>query len=540
MLLSFVHAMKKKTLLSLIVCCLPIVLLAQEQVDLAVVNRIKAEAFQNSKVMDHAFSLTDLYGPRLADSPGYLKAAEWAVKSLKGWGLEDAKLEKWGAFGRSWSASRFAVHMLEPQQTSLIGVPLAWSPGTDGAVTGEVVMAPIRTVEDFEKYKGKLKGKFVMLESPRELTLHLEPDAKRLTDADLAQTALAPEPAQPPFGPRRPGGPGGPAGPRNMEEARQFRNKLSQFLKEEGVLAIVSAGYSGDDGTIFAAAAGSREVNDPVPPTSIALASEHYSRIARLIEKSIPVRLELEVKAQFHGDSVDGVNVIANLPGGKKKDEIVMIGAHLDSWQAGTGATDNGAGCAVMMEVVRILAALNLKMDRTVRIGLWDAEEEGLVGSREYVKEHFADRETMALKPEHSKLSGYFNFDNGSGKIRGVYLQGNDMMRPIFEAWLAPFKDLGASTITIRNTGGTDHQSFDAVGLPGFQFIQDPLDYMSRTHHTNMDTYDRLQKGDLMQASAIIASLVYDAATRPEMLPRKPLPKPQPRREEKKEERKKN
>jgi carboxypeptidase Q len=430
--------------------------------------------------------------------------------------------------------------MLEPQQTSLIGVPLAWSPGTDGAVTGEVVMAPIRTVEDFEKYKGKLKGKFVMLESPRELTLHLEPDAKRLTDADLAQTALAPEPAQPPFGPRRPGGPGGPAGPRNMEEARQFRNKLSQFLKEEGVLAIVSAGYSGDDGTIFAAAAGSREVNDPVPPTSIALASEHYSRIARLIEKSIPVRLELEVKAQFHGDSVDGVNVIANLPGGKKKDEIVMIGAHLDSWQAGTGATDNGAGCAVMMEVVRILAALNLKMDRTVRIGLWDAEEEGLVGSREYVKEHFADRETMALKPEHSKLSGYFNFDNGSGKIRGVYLQGNDMMRPIFEAWLAPFKDLGASTITIRNTGGTDHQSFDAVGLPGFQFIQDPLDYMSRTHHTNMDTYDRLQKGDLMQASAIIASLVYDAATRPEMLPRKPLPKPQPRREEKKEERKKN
>jgi carboxypeptidase Q len=531
--------MKTKTLLLLVALSLPIALLAQEQVDLSVVNRIKAEAFQNSKVMEHAYALTDLYGPRLADSPGYLKAAEWTVKTLKGWGLEDAKLEKWGTFGRTWSYSRFALHMLEPQQTSLVGVPMAWSPGTDGAVAGEATLAPMRVAEDFEKYKGKLKGKFVMLEAPRELTLHLEPDAKRLTEADLEKTAQAPDPGEQRFGPRRPGGPGGP-GPRNMEEARQFRSKLSQFLKEEGVLAVISAGYSGDDGTIFAAGAGSREAKDPLPPTSVALASEHYNRIARLLEKNVPVRLELEVKAQFHGDATDGVNVIADLPGGKKKDEIVMIGAHLDSWQAGTGATDNAAGCAVMMEVVRILKTLDLKMDRTVRIGLWDAEEEGLIGSREYVKEHFADRETMILKPEHSKLSGYFNFDNGSGKIRGVHLQGNDMMRPIFEVWLAPFKDLGVTTIAIRNTGGTDHQSFDAVGLPGFQFIQDPLDYMSRTHHTNMDTYDRLQKGDLMQASAIIASLVYDAATRPEMLPRKPLPKPQPRREEKKAEPKKN
>jgi carboxypeptidase Q len=392
-------------------------------------------------------------------------------------------------------------------------------------------MAPIRTLEDYEKYKGKLKGKFVMLEAPRELTLHLEPDARRYTDADLAQMALAPEPGQQRFGPRRPGGPG----PRNMEEARQFRSKLNQLLKEEGVLAVLSEGYGGDDGTIFTAPAGSREVKDPLPPVSVALAAEHYNRIARLLEKSVPVRLELEVKAQIPADAVDGVNVVGDLPGGSKKDEIVMFGAHLDSWQAGTGATDNGAGCVVMMEVARILSALHLKMDRTVRIALWDAEEEGLIGSREYVKEHFADRETMALKPEHAKLSGYFNFDNGTGKIRGVYLQGNDMMRPVFEAWLAPFKDLGVTTITIRNTGGTDHQSFDAVGLPGFQFIQDPLDYMARTHHSNMDTYDRLQKGDLMQASAVIASCVYAAATRPEMLPRKPLPKPQPRREEKKD-----
>jgi carboxypeptidase Q len=271
--------------------------------------------------------------------------------------------------------------------------------------------------------------------------------------------------------------------------------------------------------------AGSRDAKEP-GPVSVALANEHYNRLARLLEKDILVKLELNVQTKFY-EKADGENVVAEIPGRAKKDEIVMLGAHLDSWQAGTGAADNAAGVAVAMEAVRILQALNLKMDRTVRIGLWDAEEEGLIGSREYVKAHFADRETMERKPEHAKLSCYFNFDNGSGKIRGVYLQGNDMVRPVFEAWLAPFHDLGATTVSIRNTGGTDHLSFDAVGLPGFQFIQDPLDYMSRTHHTNMDTYERVQKGDLMQAAAVMASFVYNAATRPEMLPRKPMPKPE-------------
>jgi carboxypeptidase Q len=509
---------------------LPTLLPAQEKVDLSVVNRIRAEAFENSHVMDHVFNLTEVYGPRLSDSPAYVKAGEWAVKTLKGWGLEDAKLEKWGKFGRTWSYSRLAVHMLEPYQTSLIAVPLAWSPGTEGPAVGEVIMAPITTMEEAEKYKGKLKGKFVMMEAPRELALPMESDARRYTDAELAQLSLAPEPGASPFrrAAQRPGGPAQQF--RNMAEARQARAKLTQFLKDEGVLGVISAGFRGDVGTIFTSAAGGREANTPIPPVSVALAAEHYNQLARLVDKKVPVRLEVDLKAQFHED-VDGVNVIANLPGGRKRDEIVMVGAHLDSWQSAPGATDDAAGCAVMMEAVRILTALNLKMDRTVRIGLWDAEEQGLIGSREYVKAHFADRETMALKPEHAKLSAYFNFDNGGGKIRGVYMQGNDMMRPVFEAWLEPFKDLGATTVTIRNTSGTDHLSFDAVGLPGFQFIQDPLDYSTRTHHSNMDTYDRLPKGDLMQASAVIASFVYNAATRPEMLPRKPLPKPQPRRE---------
>jgi len=527
--------MKKTIVLLIAAVILPLVLPAQEKVDLLVVNRIKAEALQNSKVLDHAFYLTDVYGPLLADSPNYRNAAAWVIKTLKEWGIEDAKTEKWGTFGRSWSYSRFSAHMLEPQQTSLIGVPQSYTPGTDGPVSGEVILAPIRTLQEAEKYKGKLKGKMVMLEQPRELPLHLTPDARRYTDAELAEIAKAPEPGvqrrfdfpmPPVVGPTPPGPPADMR--QRMEEFRFLRTKLTQLLKDEGVLVAIQCGSRGDDGTIFTTPAGSREPKDPLPPPTIALAAEHYNRIARLLDKKIPVRLEVDVKAQFHEDSTDGMNVIASLPGGKKKDEIVMIGAHLDSHQAATGATDNAAGSAVMMEVMRILKVLDLKMDRTVRLGLWDAEELGLVGSRNYVKEHFADRETMAVTSEHSKFSGYFNFDNGSGKIRGVYLQNNDAMRPIFQAWLEPFADMGAATLSIRNTSGTDHLSFDAVGLPAFQFIQDPLDYSTRTHHTNMDTYDRLQRGDLMQATAIIASFVYNAATRPELLPRKPLPKPQP------------
>ncbi len=507
---------------------LPALVPAQEKVDLSVVNRIRAEAFENSKVMDHVFNLTEVYGPRLSDSPAYMKAGEWAVKTLKGWGLEDAKLETWGKFGRSWSYSRVAVHMLEPYQTSLIAAPLAWSPATEGPANGEVIVARITTMEEAEKFKGKLKGKFIIMEPERELSLHMEGDARRYTDADLAQLSLAPEPGVSPYARMRRQGQGQPF--RSLAEARQARAKITQFLKDEGVLGVISPGFRGDDGTIFTSPAGGRDADTPIPPLSVAVAAEQYNQIARLLEKKVPVRLEVDLKAQFH-ENMDGVNVVANLPGGKKKDEIVLIGAHLDSWQSAPGATDDAAGCAVMMEAVRILTALNLKLDRTVRIGLWDAEEQGLIGSREYVKAHFADRETMAPKPEYAKLSGYFNLDNGAGKIRGVYMQGNDMMRPVFEAWLAPFKDLGASTLTIRNTGGTDHLSFDAVGLPGFQFIQDPLDYMTRTHHSNMDTYDRLPKSDLMQASAIVASFVYNAANRPEMLPRKTMPKPQPRRE---------
>jgi len=514
----------------------PLLLLAAEKVDLLVINQIKSEAFEHSKVMDHMFYLTDVNGPRLTGSPNYKAAADWAVKRLTEYGLV-AKEEKWGPFGRGWANKHFEANMIEPQYQPMIGVPLAWTAGTDGTVTGEPMMVTIHTEADFEKYKGKLKGKIVMMAPPKQVEMQTKATGHRLTDEELADEAKAPEPGRSPFG-FRPPSPDGQPPPATPEEARQrreerrkFQEKLAAFLKDEGVLVLLSFGYNGDGGTVFASSGGSYDPKKPIAVTSVAVTPEHYNRIARLMEHKIPVKLEFNIQNQFYDETTDSVNVIAEIPGHAKKDEIVMLGAHLDSWHGGTGATDNAAGSAVVMEAVRILKSLNLDMDRTVRMALWGGEEEGLLGSRAYVKEHFADRETMKLSEEHSKLAGYFNYDNGTGKIRGIYLQGNDMARPIFQAWLEPFHDLGATTVTIRNTGGTDHQSFDAVGLPGFQFIQDPMDYSTRTHHSNMDVYDHIDAGDLMQASAIMASFVYNTAMRSEMLPRKPLPKPQPRRQ---------
>jgi carboxypeptidase Q len=509
-------------------------LCAQEKVDLYTVNRIKAEEFQNSKVMENAFYLTDVYGPRLTGSPGLKAAADWIVRRLTEWGTSNPELERWGPFGRGWSCVNFSAHQKEPQYSPLVGFARPWSPGTDGPVSGEPVMAIIKTDADIEKFKGKLKGKIVLLEDAKALAPENEPVLKRFTDAELAAEALAPDPsARSPFAnpiPLVPGQP--PRQPFDRAAREKFRNKMNKFLTDEGVLVTLVPSYRGQTGIVFGGAAGSRDPKDPLPPPSVALVAEHYDRIARLIEQKIPVTLEFDIQNRFYDDTQDSFTVTGELPGTTKKDELVMLGAHLDSWTGGTGATDNAAGSAVVMEAMRLLKTLDLKMARTVRMALWTGEEEGLLGSKAYVKEHFANRETMALKPEHGKLSGYFNLDNGSGKIRGAYLQGNDMMRPIFQAWLDPFKDYGANTVTIRNTGGTDHLSFDAVGLPGFQFVQDPLDYGTQTHHSNMDVYDHLQPGDLMEASVIMASVVYDAATRDEMLPRKPLPKPEPKKKE--------
>ncbi len=488
---------------------------SQEPVNLEVINRIRAEGLQNSQVMETLFWLTDVHGPRLTGSPNMKASGEWARDQLAKWGLENAKLESWGAFGRGWTTERFSIEMLEPQYQPIIAWPQAWTAGTNGVVSGTPVMMDAATEEELAKYKGKLRGAIVLMQKPREAETHFEADAKRRDEKALAELAQAPEP-------------GAPSSRFGRREEFRIQQATARFLREEGA-AVVLRPSPGEHGTLFAGGAGSRNIGaDHGVPTMI-VAIEHYSRVWRLLEKGLPVKLEVNIKNQFHEDDSLGYNVIAEIAGVDKKlkDEVVMLGGHLDSWHPGTGATDNAAGCAVTMEAVRILKTLGVQPRRTIRIALWSGEEQGLLGSRGYVKQHFADPAIMQPKPEHAKFAAYFNLDNGTGKIRGVYLQGNDMVRPIFEAWLKPFNDLGANTLTIRNTSGTDHLAFDGVGLPGFQFVQDEIDYDTRTHHTNMDVYDHAIKSDLMQASVIMAAFVYHTAMREEKLPRKQMPKPQ-------------
>ncbi|HEY6392630.1 MAG TPA: M20/M25/M40 family metallo-hydrolase [Bryobacteraceae bacterium] len=499
-------------------------LLAEEKVDLNAVHKIKEEAFANSNVMEYAFYLSDVYGPRLTNSDNHRKAADWAIEQLTKMGLKNARLETWGPFGRGWKYTKFSAHMIEPAYMPIIGFPQAWTPGTKGSVEGEPVLVTIKSEADMENYRGKLKGKIVMEAPIKELQMSTTALAYRYTDADLAGEAMAPDPANHGFSmPLNPAArvssgrtDGEQTGTTHMTALRW---KIIGFFADEGVLAVVNYGDSGDFGTIFADTAGSPNENFPAPPPTISITPEHYNRIARLIAKKMPVKLELNIGAEF-SEASDSFNVLAEIPGSDKADEVVMIGAHLDSWHGGTGATDNAAGCAAALEAARILIASGVKLRRTVRIALWGGEEQGLLGSRAYVNEHFRDPQTLARNEEHAKLSAYFNLDNGTGKIRGIYMQGNDRVRPIFEAWLKPVNDLGAATVSIRATAGTDHQPFDAVGIPAFQFIQDPIEYVTRTQHSNMDLYDRLQKSDLMQAAAVTAIFLYNSANREELLPR--------------------
>jgi hypothetical protein len=522
----------------------------QPKLDLGLVSRIKTEAYDHSKVMDHLSWLSDVYGPRLTASPEFFQAAEWAAGRLREIGLSNVHLEPWGPFGRSWSLEQWSVEMVEPRYAVLNATPLAWSGGTNGAIAGETILAPMKRTfdpkkarEEFAAYRkewtGKLRGKFVMLRDPKIPDEQTKPQFRRYTDAELMEIAAAPEHAAKNYAKLADlTWPDDPADlgkffqslPESVFDELfdviiQLSTERNRFFADEGVLGVLMRDDRSHDGTTNAEQAGSHKSADPLAPPTLVITAEQYNRMARVMEKKTPVRVRVSVKVRASDADVNSANIIGEIPGGRKPDEVVMIGAHFDSWHAGTGATDNGAGSAVMIEVMRILKTLNASMDRTVRIGLWSGEEEGLYGSEAYVKQYFGDAKTMKLTPDHAKLSGYFNLDNGSGKIRGVYLQGNDAMRPLFEAWLAPFRDEGATTITIKDTGGTDHLSFDAVGLPGFQFIQDPLDYGTVTHHSSMDTYDHAVASDLMEASAVIAAVVYQAANSPEMLPRKELPK---------------
>jgi hypothetical protein len=496
-------------------------------------NRIRDEGFQHSRIMDYASALTDDIGPRLTGSPNMAKANAWTRDQLTAMGCVNAHLDDWGEFGMGWQQLNTWVRMTAPDTAVFIAQATPWSPATNGPITAPAVYVNIQDEKDFDKYHGKLDGKIVLLGEMRPVPPVDQPLFNRYTDQQLQDLAQFPV-----------------SGP-NAELARRLHaymermkltDKLIQFLADEHALAVIRPSRDGRDGggsggTFFddnGASMGRTPYirgHEMKVPT-VVMAIENYGRIDRLLEAHVPVSLQLDVETKFTGDNEHGYDTVAEIPGTDPnlKDQIVMVGGHLDSWIAGTGATDNGAGSLVAMEVMRILNALHVQPRRTIRIALWSGEEEGLFGSRGYVKEHFGfaplstapDQAALPefmrraagpleIKPEQRLISGYFNLDNGSGKIRGVYLQENSAVAPIFAQWIKPLKDLGVTTLTMRNTGGPDE---------------------TRTHHSNMDVYEELQPSDLKQAAVVEAIFVYNAAMRDQMLPRKPLPHPELREQE--------
>jgi hypothetical protein len=525
---------------------------ATESLDLNMYQRIRDEGLNRSHVMEFASALMDGIGPRLTGSPNVKKANEWTRDTLTKIGLENAHLEDWGEFGLGWQQLNTWARMVTPDTAVLIVQATPWSPSTTEPVTGDVVFVSIQTERDLDQYKGKLEGKIVLFGAMRPVppvdkalfSRYTEKELDDLTEFTVSANAggLPPELV---------------ARMRERMERLRLLDRIAQFFADEKVAAVIEPSRDGGNGggsggTFFddnGATLGrtpyiaDKRVKIPVVVATI----ESYGRLYRLIQAHVPTSVELDVETKFSGDHEHGFNTVAEILGTdpKLKDEVVMLGGHLDSWIAGTGATDNGAGTIVAMEAVRILKALDIKPRRTIRIALWTGEEQGLFGSKGYVTEHFGFAKTstapdqmqlpdfmrravgpLEIKPDHKLISAYFNVDNGSGKIRGVYTQGNAAVAPIFAQWIGPLKDLGVNTITMRNTGGTDHLSFDAVGIPGFQFIQDDLDYETRTHHSNQDVFERLQPADLKQIATVEAIFVYNAAQRDQMMPRKPLPDP--------------
>ncbi len=519
-----------------------------ESIDLNAYNAIREEGLRHSHVMDYAGGLIDGIGPRLTGSPNMAKANAWTRDQLTKMGCVNAHLEDWGEFGMGWQQLNTWVRMTEPDTSVFLAQATPWSPSTNGPVTGQAVSVVINDEKDIAKYKGKLSGKIVLLGAMRDVPVPDKPFFERYTDKDLKELESLPINGRDP----------------DMEariERYVKRAKLASaiipFLAEEKIAGVIvpsrDGGNGGGTGIIFddnGAALGRTPYrkDTAVPFPVVVTQIESYGRVFRLLENHVPVSIEMNVETKFTGDHEHGFDTIAEIPGTdpRLKDEVVMVGGHLDSWMAGTGATDNGAGSVVAMEVMRILNALEVKPRRTIRIALWSGEEQGLFGSKGYAAQHFGGfplstapdqmelpeflrkaAGPLTLKPEQKLVSAYFNVDNGTGKIRGIYTQGNAAVDHIFEQWMAPLKDLGVTTITNRNTGGTDHLSFDEVGIPGFQFIQDPMDYGTRTHHSNMDTGERLQAADLKQIAVVEAIFVYNAAMREQMIPRKPLPHPE-------------
>jgi len=551
---------------------------ASEKIDYEGINKIKQQGLnaQNSKVMEIASWLTDVHGPRLTGSANAQKAGEWAVSKMKEWGLTSVALEPWAdknnQFAYGWTNEKFYMAAVSPQTFPIPGTPTAWTPGTNGLVRGDVALVTETTQDDLQKYAGKLKGKWILTQAAPDVAAFWQPQATRQTQEELERMELATPPA-PELGAANPNaGRGGQGGGRGgFGQGGGFDRNA--WFKNEGVAGLLSTTPRGHG--VYGIGGGDRNSGPDAGLPRIAIPAEHYGRLARMVAKNVPVTIEADIKNTYT-PSPAMFNVVGEIRGTDKADEIVMLGAHFDSWHASTGATDNAAGSAAMMEAMRILKQSGVTLRRTVRIGLWTGEEQGLIGSRDYVRAHFgacndpvsagrgggratgapAPATTTAtttpaaagragapaaapqpqrgggrggcqtgytLKPEHGKFAGYFNIDNGTGAIRGVYLQQNDAVAPIFREWMEPFRSIGMTSLTIRNTGGTDHQSYDALGLPGFQFIQDEVEYDTLTHHTNLDSYERLQPSDMMKNATIAAAFAYLTANRDERLPRKPF-----------------
>lgn len=497
------------------------------------ITKIKEEGMMRSQAMTIMRYLTDVIGARLTNSPSQRRANRWTKEQFEKWGLKNAAIDPWGEFGRGWELKNFSVSVNTPDEfIGFRAYPKAWSPSTNGAITGDVVIVDALTEAELEKYKGKLKGSVVLTSPVRDIKLGFEPVATRRDEKSLNQMeeAKLPPVANQPSQPQ--------ANPAAMSSF-QFNARKTRFYFEEGVAVLVEPSSGVDSGTIRVMGAspvpapgsggnpfsGTRVYSQDAPPTipQLVAETEQYNRLVRLIKGGTPLKMTVNLDAKFYSDDLQGYNTIAEIPGTDLKDEVVMIGAHLDSWHAGTGATDNGAGVTVVMEAMRILQASGLKPRRTIRVALWTGEEQGLLGSRGYVAKNLAAAGdgNLTRKPEYDKFAAYYNLDNGTGRIRGIYMQGNEALRPIFRDWLTPFKEMGASTLTVSSTGGTDHLAFDAVGLPGFQFIQDPIEYSGRTWHTTQDVFDRTIEDDLKQSAVIMAAFAYNSAMTNERLPRK-------------------
>ena len=528
-----------------------------EPVNIEAIEKIKTEArSRRSQVKDVARALTNVYGARLTNSPNIKAAGEYARKKLMEWRLDDVHLEPW-SFGNGWTNEKFSLKLVSDPSFSLVAYPKAWTPGTSGPFTAEAVEAIIQNEADFDRLRGKLRGKFALILPVPPPRPPMTTANKRFTDDELkaqsipvaapqtpapataqaatepeaeagffawVENALSAEPAKP-VGPVQP--PPRPAGPATL---RITRERVTAFYQAEGVAAMIEPGPGADGSVLAVTATGEatpwkKDPKLPRVPPQVVVTADHYRKILDLAKQPNPVLLELEIRNSYHSQDPNSFNVVADIKGTDKADQLVILGAHLDSWHLSKGATDNAAGVAVVMEAVRILKAVALPMRRTVRLGLWTGEEQGMLGSRAFVDKYFINRLIYQTRPGHSKPSVYFNVDNGTGAIRGLYLQGNSGATAILQAWMNPLKDLGVSTLSTRNPGSSDHLAFDGAGLPGFQFLQDPIEYETRTHHTNLDTFDQLLEEDLSTNAAIVASFVYMAANRDEPLPRKPLPK---------------